>query len=81
MVFLLYVICMRATIRTVLNTEENPTLVEFSCADGIPDGTKQRATPIRLNAYGSISGIRNSISQLVGLLFIPRLTRKGAWDE
>lgn len=52
MVFPLYVTCMPATMRTVLNTEENRTLLELSCADGIPHRTKQRATAIRLNAYG-----------------------------
>lgn len=43
---------MPAPIRMVLNAEEDGTLLELSCADGVPHRTKQRATAIRLNAYG-----------------------------
>lgn len=39
---------MPAPIRTVLNAEEDGTLLELSCADGVPHRTKQRATAIRL---------------------------------
>lgn len=38
--------------RTVLNSEEDRTLLELSCADGVPERTKQRGTAVRLNAYG-----------------------------
>ena len=43
---------MPAPIRMVLNAEEDRTLFELSSADGVPHRTKQRATAIRLNAYG-----------------------------
>ena len=38
---------MPAPIRMVLNAEEDGTLLELSCADGVPHRTKQRATAIR----------------------------------
>lgn len=43
---------MPAPIRVTLNTEEARTLLELSCADGVPLRTKQRALVIRLNAHG-----------------------------
>jgi len=44
--------CMPVAIRMVLNAEEDRTLLELSCADGVPHRTKQRAIAIRLNAHG-----------------------------
>ena len=43
---------MPAAMRMKLNTEEDRTLLELSCANGVPHRTKQRAIIIRLNAYG-----------------------------
>ncbi len=43
---------MPAAIRMKLNAEEDRTLLELSCANGVPHRTKQRALVIRLNAYG-----------------------------
>ncbi|MFN6487305.1 MULTISPECIES: hypothetical protein [unclassified Nostoc] len=43
---------MPAAIRIVLNAEEDRTLLELSCADGVPYRTKQRAIAI-------IEGIKN----------------------
>lgn len=36
----------------ILNTEEDLTLKELSCADKVPRLTKQRAIALRLNAHG-----------------------------
>ncbi|PHJ58227.1 hypothetical protein VF14_19075 [Nostoc linckia z18] len=43
---------MPAAMRMMLNAEEDRTLLELSCADGVPYRTKQRAIAIRLNAHG-----------------------------
>ena len=43
---------MPAAIRMKLNAEEDRTLLELSCANGVPHRTKQRAIAIRLNAHG-----------------------------
>lgn len=43
---------MPVAIRMKLNAEEDRTLLELSCANGVPHRTKQRAIAIRLNAHG-----------------------------
>lgn len=43
---------MPAPMRVKLNEEEDRTLKELCCADGVPERTKQRALAIRLNAHG-----------------------------
>lgn len=43
---------MPAPIRVKLNEEEDRTLKELSCANGVTHRTKQRAMAIRLNGHG-----------------------------
>ncbi len=43
---------MPAAIRVKLNEEEDRTLKELCCANGVPERTKQRALVMRLNAHG-----------------------------
>ncbi len=43
---------MSAPLLIVLNREEDRTLQDLSCADSVPQPTKQRVLKIWLNAYG-----------------------------
>lgn len=45
-------ILMPAPLRIILANEEDRTLRELSCANKVPQRTKQRAMALRLNAYG-----------------------------
>lgn len=42
---------MPAPLRIRLNADEDRTLLELSCADGVPRRTKKRAIALRLNAH------------------------------
>lgn len=43
---------MPKVLKIILNSEEDRTLKELSCADGVARRTKERAIALRLNAHG-----------------------------